>query len=549
MALLQRRHCSAPLPPPDLESNELQSWLIGWMPESPAKNRRAMPDKPPQSDAGSEPPARNTLLFLFGLGLLAIVAFIDWKTWTEIQLRLCYLIPTVFLAWYVGNRAALPVAVLGSSIWLLIEVSYGKAYEHPAVPYINATVLLTASLAFTVMVSAVARRKRQLASEVQARIRAEQQLMTINETLEQRVIERTTAAESRARELQRSEEALSRSTAILTAILGTMTEAVVVTDVNGVIKLVNPAAVALLGISQQVEGGMLLPANSSLALIPLLAGYRNAGATVQAALQGGEVVGAELGQRQSTDNPEPWLTLSAHRVPLGRSSEEGVAFVLTDVSASKETERMVSDAIEEEQQRIGQDLHDGLGQHLVCTAMAVSALRDRISRHDPLGPDSVQEIGTLVDESITHVRDIARGLFPASLEHQGLAATLRGLADQVSRSTRIRCDVEAAAIIVEPVTNVAFHLYRIAQEAVANAIRHNAASHIIIRLEEPTNLLRLSVISVGKPVAPAPSRRTGLGMAIMQHRARLIQGDLQIYAEPQGDTVVECTINHPQSMV
>jgi signal transduction histidine kinase len=508
-----------------------------------------MPPTPvptPASTPGQESSTRNTLLFLFGLAMLAIVAFIDWKTWTEIQLRLCYLIPTVFLAWYIGNWAALPVAVLGSGIWLAIEISYGKIYEHPAVPYINASVLLTASLIFTVMVSAVARRKRQLASEVQARIRAEQQLLTINETLEQRVIERTAAAESRARELQRSEEALSRSTAILTAILGTMTEAVAVTDSTGVLKLVNPAAMALLGISAKVGGGMLLPADSSLTLIPLLDGYRNVGPTVQAALRGIDVAGADLGHRQSPDKSGPWLTLSAHRVPLGRTSEEGVAFILTDVSASKETERLVSDAIEEEQQRIGQDLHDGLGQHLVCTAMAVSALRDRLIRQDALGPDSVREISTLVDESITHVRDIARGLFPASLEHQGLATTLRGLADQVTRSTRIRCEVEAAAVIIEPVTSIAFHLYRIAQEAVANAIRHNAPSQIIIRLEEPANQLRLSVISVGKPVAPVTTGRTGLGLAIMQHRARLIQGDLQIYAEPQGDTVVECTISYPE---
>ena len=503
-----------------------------------------MPTESPQSDFRGDPSVHKTLLFLLGLGILAIVALVDWTTWTEIQLRLCYLIPTVFLAWYVGNWAALPVAVLGSGIWLLIELSYGKAYEHPVVPYLNATVLLGTSIVFTLLVSAEARRKRQLAGEIQARLRAEGELLAINETLERRVIERTAAAESRARELQRSEEALSRSTAILTAILGTMTEAVVVTSTDGTLKLVNPAAVALLGIQDATDGGMLLPAGSTRSLFPLLAGYRNAAATIQSGLGGAEVLSVDLGRRSLPGHEGPWLTLSAHRVPLGSSAEEGVAFVLTDVSASKETERIVADAIEEEQQRIGQDLHDGLGQHLVCTAMAASTLRDQLDRGASVRPESVQEISTLVDEAITHVRDIARGLFPASLEQQGLAATLRALADQVTRSTRIRCEVEAAPILAEPTTSVAFHLYRIAQEAVANAIRHNAPSRIIVRLEEPTGQLRLSVISVGKPVVTAPTGRTGLGLAIMQHRARLIQGDLQIYAEPQGDTVVECTVGH-----
>ncbi len=503
-----------------------------------------MPTESPPSGSRGEPSARNTLLLLFGLGILAVVALVDWTTWTEIQLRLCYLIPTVFLAWYVGNWAALPVAVLGSGVWLLIELSYGKAYEHPIVPFINATVLLGASIVFTLLVSAEARRKRQLASEIQARMRAERELLTINETLEQRVIERTAAAESRARELQSSEEALSRSTAILTAILGTMTEAVVVTSADGILRLVNPAAVALLGIQHVGGGGMLLPVGTTFSLFPLLEGYRNAEAAIQAGLRGSEVASADLGRRSLPGRKGPWLTLSAHRVPLGNTAEEGVAFVLTDVSASKETERIVADAIEEEQQRIGQDLHDGLGQHLVCTAMAASTLRDRLIRGTSVGPESVQEISTLVDEAITHVRDIARGLFPASLEHQGLAATLRALADQVTRSTRIRCEFEAGRVIVEPATSVSFHLYRIAQEAVANAIRHNAPSRIIIRIEEPANQLRLSVVSVGKPVVPTPSGRTGLGLAIMQHRARLIQGDLQIYAEPQGDTVVECTVGN-----
>jgi signal transduction histidine kinase len=176
--------------------------------------------------------------------------------------------------------------------------------------------------------------------------------------------------------------------------------------------------------------------------------------------------------------------------------------------------------------------------------MAVSVLKDRFNENPEARPDLLDGIATMVDEAITHVRDIARGLFPASLEHQGLAATLKALVDQVTRSTQIQCEIEAPAILVEPKISVSFHLYRIAQEAVANAIRHNAPTRIIVRLEEHGSLLRLSVISVGKPVETMPSRRSGLGLAIMQHRARLIQGDLQHYTEPQGDTVVECTVNH-----
>lgn len=488
--------------------------------------------------------SRSTLFFLLGVAILGVVAFIDWATWPEIQLRLCYLIPTLIVAWYVGAWAALPIAGIGSAVWLLIELQYNRPYEHPVIPYINATVLLTASIVFTLLVSAEARRKRQLAGEVRARKRAEAELLAINETLENRVQERTAAAESRAQELQRSEEALSRSTAVLTAILATMSEGVVVTDRSGRLRLVNPAAVSLLEIELPGDVQMLLPSAVDLRLLPLMEGYRSAGSVIKQALAGGAIQAVELGRKKQPSETGPWLVVSSHRVQLGSGTDDGIAFVFTDVSASKETERAVSDAIEEEQQRIGQDLHDGLGQHLVCTAMAVSVLKDRFNENPEARPDLLDGIATMVDEAITHVRDIARGLFPASLEHQGLAATLKMLVDQVTRSTQIHCEIDAPAILVEPKISVSFHLYRIAQEAVANAIRHNAPTRIIVRLEEHGSLLRLSVISVGKPVETMPSRRSGLGLAIMQHRARLIQGDLQHYTEPQGDTVVECTVNH-----
>lgn len=492
----------------------------------------------------SEFSSRSTLFFLLGIAILGVVAFIDWATWPEIQLRLCYLIPTLIVAWYVGALAAIPIAMIGSAVWLVIELEYNRSNDHGIVPYINATVLLAASIVFTLLVSAEARRKQQLAAEVRARKRAEAELLAINENLENRVRERTAAAESRAQELQRSEEALSRSTAVLTAILATMSEGVVVTDRSGKLRLVNPAAVSLLEIKLPDNAQMLLPVGLDQSLLPLMEGYRSAESVIRQALAGGAIQAVELGRKKQASDTGPWLVVSSHRVQLGSGFDDGIAFVFTDVSASKETERAVSDAIEEEQQRIGQDLHDGLGQHLVCTAMAVSVLKDRFSENPQAKPELLNGIATLVDEAITHVRDIARGLFPASLEHQGLSATLKALVDQVTRSTQIQCEIEAPAVLVEPKINVSFHLYRIAQEAVANAIRHNAPTRIIVRLEEHGTQLRLSVISVGKPVETVPSGRSGLGLAIMQHRAGLIQADLQHYTEPQGDTVVECTVNH-----
>ncbi len=484
----------------------------------------------------------RTLICVLGIALLGVIALMDWVTWQEVQFRTFYLIPAVLLAWYVGKWAAIPAAIAGAVIWLGIDLSYHSHYEYPQIPYINASTLLVASLSFAVIVAKVADRKRLLAVEVLARKRAESELLAINETLEVRVRERTAAAEARTLALQRSEEALTRSTAILSAILAHMREAVIVTDRDGRLRLVNPAAASLFRLKVPDGLLMLAPSEPAVRVEELVRGYRSAAVPLNLALAGRPVAHADLGRNSALGPTGPWLILSSHPLQLGPTENDGVVFVFTDVSADKEMDQAVANAIEEEQQRIGQDLHDGLGQHLVSTAMAVSLLRNRLAQDGQASPGDVHGIATLVDEAITHVRDIARGLFPASLEQQGLASTLKGLADQITRSTRVRCEIEAPPGFAEPVTQVAFHLYRIAQEGVANAIRHNPPDRIIIRLEEPEGALRLSVVSVGKQLVRPVTGRSGLGLAIMHHRARLIQGDLQIYDEPQGDTVVECTV-------
>ena len=490
----------------------------------------------------------RTLVCVLGIALLGVIALVDWATWQEVQFRLLYVLPTVVLAWYVGKWAAIPSAIVGTAVWLGVELSYHRTYEHHQIPYINAAMLLAASLGFALVVATVASRKRLLAVEVVARMRAESQLLATNESLEARVLERTAAAEARTLALQCSEEALRRSSAILSAILDQMQEAVIVTDRAGCLHIANCAAASLFRLKAPQGLLILEPSEPAIRLEDLLRGYRGAAALLGQALAGKAVAHADLGPNSALGAAGPWLNFSSHSLQLGSAENDGVVFVFTDVSGAKEMDQTVANAIEEEQQRIGRDLHDGLGQHLVSTAMAVSLLRNRLAQDGRAGPEEVHGIATLVDGAITHVRDIARGLFPVSLEQQGLAATLKGLADQVSRSTGVRCEVEAPPKFAEPATQIAVHLYRIAQESVANAIRHNPPDRIILRLEEPDEGLRLSVVSVGRQLVQPSGGRSGLGLAIMHHRARLIQGDLQIYDEPQGDTVVECTLGIAASL-
>lgn len=218
-----------------------------------------------------------------------------------------------------------------------------------------------------------------------------------------------------------------------------------------------------------------------------------------------------------------------------------VAGIAEDVTERKRMEREILEISEREQSRIGQDLHDGLCQHLVSVAFASNMLADKLRARALAEAADAQEISALVDDAITQSRQLARGLYPVKLEAEGLASALEELAASVSALFGVRCGFECGAPVTLSEHAAATHLYRIAQEAITNAIKHGNAKHITIHLAAAGDMVKLIVHDDGHGVANGWDRAEGMGLHIMRYRARMIGGTLHIERGAGGGAVVACS--------
>jgi len=194
-----------------------------------------------------------------------------------------------------------------------------------------------------------------------------------------------------------------------------------------------------------------------------------------------------------------------------------------------------------EQQRIGQDLHDGICQMLAAIGCATRILADDLrSRKIPEAEDANQ-IEESIQRTVLETRNLARGIFPVHVDRDGLSTALADLARITSQLTGVRIDVDASPGIDIDDPKDAMNLYRIAQEAVANAVRHGEATRISIRLEKGDGKLTLTIQDNGKGMVTPPStHHKGMGLRVMRYRARCVNGDIQIRPGKDRGAIVSC---------
>jgi signal transduction histidine kinase len=195
---------------------------------------------------------------------------------------------------------------------------------------------------------------------------------------------------------------------------------------------------------------------------------------------------------------------------------------------------------EREQQRIGHDLHDGLCQHLIGVALAGKVLSEQLAAKSAPESNAVNHIVEMVEGAIDLTRTLARGLHPIDLTGEGFIDALRQLAATMTEGFRTTCVFESdtPVEITEPV--VATHLYRIAQEAVTNAIKHSRAKEVVVRLDAETDGLTLTISDdgVGMP-AKMPA---GMGLRTMAYRASVIGASFNIGGPLSHGTRVTCKL-------
>ena len=208
-------------------------------------------------------------------------------------------------------------------------------------------------------------------------------------------------------------------------------------------------------------------------------------------------------------------------------------------------ERVILETSEREQQRIGQDLHDGLGQQLTAASLAMNGLITTIESAAPALVPQAESLGRQLRESIAEVRGLSHGLAPVALEDEGLTHALHELAEATTRNTAVRCVFDSPQPVRVPDAALAGHLYRIAQEAVNNALKHAAAREIRLALERRGDMLVLEVEDDGEGLPDTSAAGGGIGIRVMHHRAKLVGGRIEIGSPPAGGTRVACYIPSP----
>ena len=223
-------------------------------------------------------------------------------------------------------------------------------------------------------------------------------------------------------------------------------------------------------------------------------------------------------------------------------TEEGllISSAIRDISERKRLERTILETSENERRRIGQDLHDGLGQHLTGVAFMAKVLEDRLTKSSIAEAADASKIVRLVNESIAMTRELARGLLPVSTEARGLMSALEHWAAEISELFHLSCRFECTGSVLVRDQAPADHLYRLAQEAVTNAIKHGRAKNITIGLETVLDGGSLTIRDDGCGFDALPNTRPGLGLRIMNYRAKVIGGALSVQSRPGEGTLIRC---------
>ena len=217
------------------------------------------------------------------------------------------------------------------------------------------------------------------------------------------------------------------------------------------------------------------------------------------------------------------------------------------IAARKKLEKDILHISEHEKQRIGQDLHDDLGQQLAGIWLLSDLLKTSLVGKGSPEAEDAGKIAGLLKDALALTRSLARGLHPVAVQSGGLIAALDELAARNSGMFRIRCRCKCPPAI-EMDNTTATHLYRIAQEAVTNAVKHGQAKEVDIELSTNPHQTVLSVRDNGrgKGIADVPPKRQGMGLRIMNYRADMIGGVLDIKRSQTGPgTTVVCTIPIP----
>ena len=340
---------------------------------------------------------------------------------------------------------------------------------------------------------------------------------------------------------KRAEEALHDSEQRLRAILETAVEGIITMDDGALVESINPAACRMFGYAPEEILGR------NVGILMLSPDQKNHDADLANYLRTGQArnigIGREMEGQRKDGRVFP-MELSVSEVRLG--DRRLFTALVRDISVRRELEQAVATASEQERTRIARELHDGLGQQIGGLLFLMNGLHRDLQAASVPQAETVGQLCTELSTALTQARRLAHDLYAVQATPEGLVEALENLAERVNAEGGIACAFAGERTVLVQNQAAASHLYRIAQEAMHNALKHSRATRIDIELRRlPPGLeLRVCDNGIGFPAQPA-SR--GLGLRTMEQRARLIGGRLKVQPHSDGGIEVLCSV--PRAVV
>lgn len=335
-------------------------------------------------------------------------------------------------------------------------------------------------------------------------------------------------------DLKRTEEALQQERNVVSAILDTVGALVVVLDPEGRITRFNRACELTTGYSlEEVRGKFLW----DLFLVPEeVDRFKSIFAQLSADLLPEDYQSYWV-TRHGTRRLIAW---SSTMLPGTNGTPNYIIATGIDITEREQLEKALLNISSREQRRIGQDLHDGLGQHLTGIAFMAKVHEAKLTEKRLSDAMDAAKLVRLVNEAIHKTRELARGLLPVVSEEQGLMSALQLWAAEVEDIFGISCRFECGIAVLIYDDAMATHLYHIAQESVNNAIKHGHARNILIRLTAENKRGILLIKDDGVGMAEGRGNGQGMGLHIMNYRAGMIDGTLEVAPDSVKGTTVTC---------
>jgi len=217
------------------------------------------------------------------------------------------------------------------------------------------------------------------------------------------------------------------------------------------------------------------------------------------------------------------------------------------IREQRQLEKDIAIARDEERRRLGNDLHDGVCQQLAGALLRCHALEIGLERGASASVQDVRALSSLLGDTITETHAVAQGLWPLDSSPMALKGGLGRLVKQVRETHGARCEFTSDGNVEVADPGTAQHLFRIAQEALGNAVRHARADRISVRLTGSDGLLTLRVQDDGAGFDRG-GVTGGLGLRTMTYRSHVIGGDLDISSEPGTGTRIECRVPRSESL-